>query len=43
VARGETAVNGRKMKEGEGLAVSGEERLNIAADVKAEVLLFDLS
>lgn len=42
VIRGHVVVNGRKMSHGDGLAVSREERLTVAGDVAAELLLFDL-
>lgn len=42
VARGHVVVNGQKMMRGDGLAVSNEERLTVAGDGPAEVLLFDL-
>lgn len=42
VARGHVVVNGQKMVRGDGLAVSNEERLTVAGDGPAEVLLFDL-
>jgi redox-sensitive bicupin YhaK (pirin superfamily) len=43
VARGGVAVNGIALAEGDGAAVSDEEKLTIAADAPAEVLVFDLA
>ncbi len=43
VARGTVKLNGHSMIEGDGAAVSDEERLDIAAASAAEILLFDLS
>jgi quercetin 2,3-dioxygenase len=43
VARGEIDLNGKKLSEGDGAAVSDEKRLDLAATGNAEVLLFDLA
>jgi redox-sensitive bicupin YhaK (pirin superfamily) len=43
VARGQVVVNGQRMSQGDGLAVSREERLTVSADIPAEALLFDLT
>ena len=43
VARGALAVNGSVLGEGDGAAVSGEERLVFTAREPAEVLVFDLA
>ena len=43
VARGEVAVNGVTLAEGDGAAVSDEEKMTIVANSPAEVLFFDLA
>ena len=43
VARGEVAVNGIALAQGDGAAISDEEKVTIVADSPAEVLLFDLA
>ena len=43
VVTGAVAVNGRALSAGDGLAIDGEEALNITADAKGEVLLFDMT
>ncbi len=43
VARGSVDVNGTKLGEGDGAAVSAEDKLEIRAESPAEVLLFDLA
>ncbi len=43
VARGEVAVNGVTLAEGDGAAISDEEKVTIVANSPAEVLLFDLA
>lgn len=43
VARGELEVNGRKLAEGDGLAVQDEKQLHIKATAETEFLLFDLN
>ena len=43
VARGEVAVNGVTLVEGDGAAVSDEEQVTIVANSPAEVLFFDLA
>ena len=43
MAKGEIAVNGVPLKEGDGAAISGESKLEISASNAAEVLLFDLA
>ncbi len=42
VARGGVSVNGIALHEGDGSAVTGEERLRFAGDGSAEILVFDL-
>ncbi len=43
VARGAVSLNGQKLDQGDGAAVSEEEELAIRAEKDAEVLLFDLA
>ena len=43
VARGSIELNGQSLREGDGAAVSGEERLELAGKDSSEVLLFDLA
>lgn len=43
VARGSVTVNGSELKQGDGLAISDEGKVQIAANDAAEVLLFDLA
>ena len=43
VAKGEVELNGQKLKQGDGAAVSEEKELTIKANKDAEVLLFDLA
>ena len=43
VARGSVSVNGTDLSEGDGAAISGEERLVFAGRGPAEVLVFDLA
>ena len=43
VARGAVEVNGQLLRQGDGAALSDEERLSIAGREAAEVLLFDLA
>jgi redox-sensitive bicupin YhaK (pirin superfamily) len=43
VARGQIALNGQKLGQGDGAAVSDEPELEVAAVEPAEVLLFDLA
>ncbi|HSC78109.1 MAG TPA: hypothetical protein VLB32_06060, partial [Candidatus Acidoferrales bacterium] len=43
VARGAVALNGKRLSQGDGAAVSEEKKLNIRAESDAEVLLFDLA
>lgn len=43
VARGSVTVNGSELKQGDGLAISDEGKVQIAAKDAAEVLLFDLA
>ena len=43
VAKGEVEVNGQKLAQGDGAAVSDEKSLTIRANKDAEVLLFDLA
>lgn len=42
VARGSVTVNGEELEQGDGAAVSAEERISITSREAAEVLLFDL-
>jgi hypothetical protein len=43
VARGAVTVNGTPLAEGDGAAISDEEKVTIAASTPAEVLFFDLA
>lgn len=43
VAKGEVELNGKKLAQGDGAAVSDEKELSIKASKEAEVLLFDLA
>ena len=43
VAKGEVELNGKKLKQGDGAAVSEEKQLIIKGTTNAEVLLFDLA
>ena len=43
VARGAVKLNGRKLNQGDGAAVSDETMLTLKATEEAEVLLFDLA
>jgi quercetin 2,3-dioxygenase len=43
VARGAVEVNGKKLKQGDGAAISDEKKVNIKGADDAEVLLFDLA
>ncbi|MEO6829337.1 MAG: pirin family protein [Acidobacteriaceae bacterium] len=43
VASGEIAVDGRPMKEGDGVAISDQDSVRIGAIADSEILLFDLS
>ena len=43
VAKGEVELNGQKLQQGDGAAVSDEKELTIKASKEAEVLLFDLA
>jgi redox-sensitive bicupin YhaK (pirin superfamily) len=43
VARGAASLGGTPLGEGDGAAVSGEERITLAGDPEAEVLVFDLA
>jgi redox-sensitive bicupin YhaK (pirin superfamily) len=43
VARGSIELNGQTLGEGDGAAISGEERLDLAGKDSSEVLLFDLA
>jgi hypothetical protein len=43
VARGAVTVNGTALAEGDGAAISNEEKVTIAANAPAEVLFFDLA
>ena len=42
VARGSASVNGNALHEGDGAAVTGEERVRFLGDGSAEILVFDL-
>jgi quercetin 2,3-dioxygenase len=42
VARGEIELNGKRLREGDGAAVTGEKRLEIEGKDSSEVLVFDL-
>ena len=43
IAKGEVELNGQKLHQGDGAAISNENRLTIKATEDAEVLLFDLA
>lgn len=43
VARGDLTVSGIKLQQGDGLAVSGEPKLDVTASTDAELLIFDLA
>ncbi len=43
VAKGEVVLNGEKLEQGDGAAISDEKALTIKAEKDAEVLLFDLA
>ena len=43
VARGSVDLNGQTLREGDGAAVSDEQRLDLTAKASSEVLLFDLA
>jgi redox-sensitive bicupin YhaK (pirin superfamily) len=43
VARGSVDLNGQTLREGDGAAVSDEQRLDLTAKDRSEVLLFDLA
>jgi quercetin 2,3-dioxygenase len=43
VARGAVTVNGTALAEGDGAAISDEEKVSIVANAPAEVLFFDLA
>jgi redox-sensitive bicupin YhaK (pirin superfamily) len=43
VARGAVELNGKKLEQGDGAAISDEKKLSIKGRENAEVLLFDLA
>jgi redox-sensitive bicupin YhaK (pirin superfamily) len=43
VAQGTASVNGQALRAGDGVAISGEEKISISSPDKGEVLLFDLA
>ena len=43
VARGAVELNGKKLQQGDGAAITGEKKLTIKGTADAEVLLFDLA
>jgi redox-sensitive bicupin YhaK (pirin superfamily) len=43
VAKGEVELNGNKLQQGDGVAISDEKKLTVKATHDAEVLLFDLA
>lgn len=43
VARGDVAVNGENLDQGDGAAISGESKLTISGRTRAEILLFDMA
>ena len=43
VAKGEVELNGEKLRQGDGAAISEEKALTIKGTQDAEVLLFDLA
>jgi redox-sensitive bicupin YhaK (pirin superfamily) len=43
IATGEATLNGQEVIAGDGVEITGEEKLQISANLKAEILLFDLA
>lgn len=43
VAQGVATVNGKQLKTGDGVQITGEEKLEISTNANAEILLFDLA
>ncbi|SRR5690348_2152206 len=43
VARGQVRLNGEPVKQGDGVAISGETKIEVEGEMDAEVLLFDLA
>ena len=43
MAKGEIELNGKRLKQGDGAAISDEAKLKVKAIEEAEVLLFDLA
>jgi len=43
IARGSAVVNGHLVKEGDGVAISGERQISLVGEQEAEVLVFDLA
>ncbi|MBK1988605.1 pirin family protein [Sphaerospermopsis aphanizomenoides BCCUSP55] len=43
IAKGEVYFNGKPLKTGDGVQISGEEKLEISTNLSAEILLFDLA
>jgi len=43
IAKGEVELNGQKLQQGDGVAISDEKKLTVKAIEDAEVLLFDLA
>ncbi|BAY10621.1 pirin family protein [Calothrix sp. NIES-2098] len=43
VAQGAATLNGEELKAGDGVQISGEEKLEISTNASAEILLFDLA
>jgi redox-sensitive bicupin YhaK (pirin superfamily) len=43
IAEGEVVFNGQELKAGDGVQITGEEKLEISTNLNAEILLFDLA
>ncbi|MFM2061982.1 MAG: hypothetical protein RLZZ507_1652 [Cyanobacteriota bacterium] len=43
IAKGEATLNGQELRAGDGVQITGEEKLEISTNLSAEILLFDLA
>ncbi|MBD2294577.1 pirin family protein [Anabaena sphaerica FACHB-251] len=43
IAKGEATLNGKELMAGDGVQITGEEKLKISTNLSAEILLFDLA
>ncbi|MBD2626823.1 pirin family protein [Trichormus variabilis] len=43
IATGEVILNGKELRAGDGVQITGEEQLEISTNLRAEILLFDLA